>query len=107
VQWFRDQTWPGNVRELKNALESVASICPQGQITMEDIQLLYPNVQRTKQTQNHFPDTEETLDEQVKALEIRLIHRALEKSQGNRTKAAKQLGISRQGLIKKIERYGL
>ena len=107
VQWFRDQTWPGNVRELKNALESVASICPQGQITMEDIQLLYPNVQRTNQTVNRFPDTEETLDEQVKALEIRLIHHALEKSQGNRTKAAKQLGISRQGLIKKIERYGL
>jgi two-component system response regulator AtoC len=92
---------------LKNALESVASICPQGQITMEDIQLLYPNVQRTNQTVNRFPDTEETLDEQVKALEIRLIHYALEKSQGNRTQAAKQLGISRQGLIKKIERYGL
>ena len=107
VQWFRDQTWPGNVRELKNALESVASICPQGQITMEDIQLLYPNVQRTNQTVNRFPDTEDTLDEQVKALEIRLIHHALEKSQGNRTQAAKQLGISRQGLIKKIERYGL
>tara|TARA_R110001632_G_scaffold71692_3_gene166228 strand:+ start:4218 stop:5582 length:1365 start_codon:yes stop_codon:yes gene_type:complete len=107
VQWFRDQTWPGNVRELKNALESVASICPQGQITMEDIQLLYPNVQRTNQTVNRFPDTEETLDEQVKALEIRLIHHSLEKSQGNRTQAAKQLGISRQGLIKKIERYGL
>jgi two-component system NtrC family response regulator len=107
VQWFRDQTWPGNVRELKNALESVASICPQGQITMEDIQLLYPNVQRTNQTVNRFPDTEDTLDEQVKALEIRLIHNALEKSQGNRTQAAKQLGISRQGLIKKIERYGL
>ncbi|WP_392385588.1 sigma-54-dependent transcriptional regulator [Marinomonas primoryensis] len=107
VQWFRDQTWPGNVRELKNALESVASICPQGQITMEDIQLLYPNVQRANQTVNRFPDTEETLDEQVKALEIRLIHHALEKSQGNRTQAAKQLGISRQGLIKKIERFGL
>ncbi|ETI60257.1 sigma-54-dependent transcriptional regulator [Marinomonas profundimaris] len=107
VQWFRDQSWPGNVRELKNALESVASICPQGQITLDDIQLLYPNVQRTNQTQNRYPDTEETLDEQVKALEIRLIHHALEKSQGNRTQAAKQLGISRQGLIKKIERYGL
>jgi two-component system response regulator AtoC len=107
VQWFRDQTWPGNVRELKNALESVASICPQGQITMEDIQLLYPNVQRANQTVNRFPDTEGTLDEQVKALEIRLIHHALEKSQGNRTQAAKQLGISRQGLIKKIERFGL
>lgn len=107
VQWFRDQAWPGNVRELKNALESVASICPKGMISMDDIQLLYPNVQRTNQAKNRFPDTEGTLDEQVKALEIRLIHQALETCQDNRTQAAKQLGISRQGLIKKIERYGL
>ncbi|MDO6804837.1 sigma 54-interacting transcriptional regulator, partial [Wenyingzhuangia sp. 1_MG-2023] len=42
MHWFRSQTWPGNVRELRNALESVASICPEGQITLEDIQLLYP-----------------------------------------------------------------
>ncbi|WOD06313.1 helix-turn-helix domain-containing protein [Marinomonas sp. GJ51-6] len=38
---------------------------------------------------------------------MHLSHNALEKHQGNRTQAAKQLGISRQVLIKKIERYGL
>lgn len=106
VQWFRDQTWPGNVRELKNALESVASICPQGQITMEDIQLLYPSGEPVHHAMTSVTTTDATLDEQVRDLEIRLITQALEKSQGNRTQAAKQLGISRQGLIKKIERYG-
>ncbi|ETX09618.1 response regulator [Marinomonas ushuaiensis DSM 15871] len=109
LQWFREQTWQGNVRELKNAIESVASICPAGRITMEDIQLLYPNVQSTSANQTITTATanQGTLDEQVKDLEIRLIHHALENSQNNRTQAAKQLGISRQGLIKKIERYGL
>lgn len=107
VQWFRDQSWPGNVRELKNALESVASICPQGRITMEDIQLLYPSGESVRQTMASLPTSDASLDEQVRDLEIRLINQALEKSQGNRTQAAKQLGISRQGLIKKIERYGL
>ncbi|PYF82487.1 MULTISPECIES: sigma-54 dependent transcriptional regulator [Marinomonas] len=107
VQWFRDQTWPGNVRELKNALESVASICPQGQITMEDIQLLYPSGEAIRQTPISTPTNDASLDEQVRDLEIRLINQALEKNQGNRTQAAKQLGISRQGLIKKIERYGV
>ncbi|MGJ8648572.1 MAG: sigma-54-dependent transcriptional regulator [Marinomonas colpomeniae] len=109
VQWFRDQTWPGNVRELKNALESVASICPEGRISMEDIQLLYPSVDRISNTQLIVDSSmsEATLDQQVRELEIRLIHHALDQSKGNRTQAAKQLGISRQGLIKKIERYGM
>ncbi|MEP0073870.1 MAG: sigma-54 dependent transcriptional regulator [Marinomonas sp.] len=113
LQWFREQTWQGNVRELKNALESVASICPTGRITMEDIQLLYPNVKSTNANQTNDQASiqantnQGTLDEQVKDLEIRLIHHALENCHNNRTQAAKQLGISRQGLIKKIERYGL
>ena len=107
VQWFRDQPWPGNVRELKNTLESVASICPQGRITMEDIQLLYPNGEKIRPTSVNLPTSDASLDEQVRDLEIRLITQALEKNQGNRTQAAKQLGISRQGLIKKIERYEL
>lgn len=107
VQWFRDQSWPGNVRELKNALESVASICSQNRITLEDIQLLYPSGEPVRQTMASLPTSDASLDEQVRDLEIRLINQALEKNQGNRTQAAKQLGISRQGLIKKIERYGL
>lgn len=106
MQWFRHQTWPGNVRELKNTLESVASICPQGLISLDDIQLLYPKGQRTAVPVN-LPISDATLDEQVRDLEVRLITQALEKHQGNRTQAAKQLGISRQGLIKKIERYGV
>ena len=109
VQWFRDQTWPGNVRELKNTLESVASICPEGRITLDDIQLLYPSSAPVFVTPltSHLSLNDISLDEQVRDLEIRLITQALEKHQGNRTQAAKQLGISRQGLIKKIERYGV
>jgi two-component system NtrC family response regulator len=108
VQWFREQAWPGNVRELKNALESVASICPAGHITMEDIHLLYPSIGAyAAPAIGTTPDSDATLDEQVRALEIRLIQKALATTQENRTQAAKQLGLSRQGLIKKIERYGL
>ncbi|MGO3346187.1 MAG: sigma-54-dependent transcriptional regulator [Marinomonas sp.] len=108
VQWFRQQPWPGNVRELKNALESVASICSAGKITMDDIHLLYPSNEVPRvSTQTPEPDSDATLDEQVRALEIRLIKKALATTQDNRTQAAKQLGLSRQGLIKKIERYGV
>lgn len=106
VQWFRAQSWPGNVRELKNTLESVASICPEGRITMDDIYLLYPNSGAQISAPREASVKHGTLDDQVRQLEIALIKQALEESGDNRTQAAKQLGISRQGLLKKIERYG-
>lgn len=112
MQWFRRQQWPGNVRELKNTLDSVVSICPQGCITLEDIQLLYPDAsaqQSVEQlaTANSLLPDDKTLEEQVRELEIRLIRQALDASDDNRSQAARQLGLSRQGLLKKIERYGL
>ena len=47
------------------------------------------------------------LDEAVQALEIRLIKQAMQQSSGNKSKAARLLGLSRQGLLKKIDRYQL
>jgi transcriptional regulator with PAS, ATPase and Fis domain len=47
------------------------------------------------------------LEEQVKALEIRLIKRALAQHHDNKTHSAQALGITRQGLINKIKRYDL
>lgn len=40
-------------------------------------------------------------------LERQLIEETLEKNQGNHTRAAEQLGLSRQGLLKKMHRYGI
>lgn len=122
LNWFRQQHWPGNVRELKNALDSVVSIARNGEVTLSDIALLYPDRQTKKveliseESQAIKADNvnemigvnlDQTLDEQVKNLEIQLIDMALLLHQGNRSQAARQLGLSRQGLIKKIERYGI
>lgn len=112
LQWFRQRPWKGNVRELKNTLESVAAIAVAGQITLTEIQLLNYDVA----PQSHSPilTSEEkpvsfthSLDEQVQELEIKLIRKALDTTGHNKTQSAKLLGLSRQGLIKKIERYGL
>ncbi|MGB5854349.1 MAG: sigma-54 dependent transcriptional regulator [Oceanisphaera sp.] len=104
--WFIQRSWPGNVRELKSALDSVAAIARNGVITLDDIGLLYPDAQVPSRFQApaHPGDS---LDAQVRALEISLISQALTKHQNNRTHAAQALGLSRQGLLKKIERYGL
>jgi len=108
ISWFLQKHWPGNVRELKNTLESVAAIAQQGVIRLADIQLLH------LEHQSMDTDTElvlgsdlSSLDEQVKALEIRLIQQAMAQYKGNKSQASRMLGISRQGLLKKIERYGL
>ncbi len=132
--WFRLQQWPGNVRELKNALESVVSIARNGEVTLQDIALLYPNAtqelldggqlgqgvdlqgiglieKRSKASINQhggsLVDLTVSMEQQVKQLEIQLMYSALEHCQGNRSQAARLLGLSRQGLLKKIERYGL
>ncbi|WP_230400370.1 sigma-54-dependent transcriptional regulator [Zooshikella ganghwensis] len=106
LHWFITQPWPGNVRELKNTLESVAAIAQQPVIGINDIEFLNGN--KLSQSFNTIPElSNETLDNQVRHLEIRLILDALQQVQGNRTHAARKLGLSRQGLLKKMERYGI
>ncbi|AEY02665.1 two component sigma-54-specific Fis family transcriptional regulator [Oceanimonas sp. GK1] len=104
-QWFIERRWPGNVRELKSTLDSVAAIAQGGLITLDDIALLYPEA-RDSSPAMPSPGGD-TLEAQVRALEISLITEALARHGNNRTHAAQALGLSRQGLLKKIERYGL
>ncbi len=110
LQWFLQRSWPGNVRELRNTLESVAAIARHGVVQLADIQLLQFDVDSSADDsapQTAAGDGSGSLDEQVRLLEIRLLSDALTQSQGNRSQAARLLGLSRQGLLKKIERYGL
>jgi two-component system response regulator AtoC len=122
LQWFLQRSWPGNVRELKNTLESVVAISQHGVVQLSDIELLHMDAASPVQSHklagavggSSLPVTEGdmlisglSLDEQVRNLEISLLMNALQQSQGNRSQAARALGLSRQGLLKKIERYGL
>lgn len=107
MAWFLQQTFPGNVRELKNTLESVLAIAQGGVVTLSDIQLLHLTPQQTPAAMPLLASPGLSLDEQVRQLEVSLLTQALLESQGNRSQAARVLGLSRQGLLKKIERYGL
>jgi DNA-binding NtrC family response regulator len=113
-QWFFNTLWPGNVRELKNTLESAAAVCLKNEITIQEIQLIRGDESATNnsasnklQETNYSEFSDRPLEEQVRALEIKLIKRALFQHQDNKTHSAQALGITRQGLINKIKRYQL
>jgi DNA-binding NtrC family response regulator len=100
--------WPGNVRELKNTVEQMVLMCSGDMIDAEDlpdtIRLRHPAPSRGVRPEELFrPGTVPTMEEVERAA---IVH-ALHETHGNRTRAAQLLGISRQTLRTKIERYGL
>jgi len=107
LSWFLQRDWPGNIRELKNTLESVAAVAQGGVISMADISLLHPEAVTAGTPQAVTEAGVQLLDQAVQQLEIRMIKQALEQCNGNKSQAARQLGLSRQGLLKKIDRYQL
>jgi two-component system, NtrC family, response regulator HydG len=102
-----EYSWPGNVRELEHEVRRLVYLCPPGEAI--DSTMISPHVVGTGPDGGTGPAALATLDlaQNVHALERRLIAEALAKAGGNRTQAAKLLGVSRNGLNIKIERLGL
>ena len=107
LSWFLQRDWPGNIRELKNTLESVAAVAQGGVISMADISLLHPEAVAAATVAPEAVTDSLLLDPAVQQLEIRRITQAMQQTGGNKTRAASLLGLSRQGLLKKLQRYKL
>ncbi len=100
--------WEGNVRELEHEVRRLVYLCPEGGTIDSSLlppEILHPVVPHDPRDLEVAADL--TLERQVEALERRLVTIALARAKGNRSKAAKLLGISRNGLALKIERLGL
>ncbi len=93
---LRAHAWPGNVRELENALESLVALSPEGSL---DLALL-PGPAAPAAAPL-------ALKQRVEAYERGLVAEALRACRGNRTEAARLLGISRVTLHDKLNKYGL
>jgi len=99
---LRAHGWPGNIRELQNAIERAFALSAADTITLDDL----PAALRDDAVPPlDAPDGAAlpTLGE----AERRLIAAALRHSGGNKNEAARLLGIDRQRLYRKIEKYGL
>lgn len=93
--------WPGNVREMKHLLERAVLLSGGGEITSDALSLGPKESGQTGTTETNISDL--TLD----SAELMLIKQALEKTGGNVSKAARELGITRMALRYRMKKYNL
>lgn len=102
VDLLMKYNYPGNVRELENIIERAVVLCRDRIITLNDI----PNSIKGFKNESLLPETGSgSLNEQVEALEKKLIYDALSQSEGNQTVAAKLLGLTERNIRYKIQKY--
>lgn len=105
LEVFGRYEWPGNVRELKNTLESLVVLSGRTTLSAEDL----PEKFFRDQAPRNGEEKEEERDSELnlKDLSKQTILKALEACRGNRTEAARQLGISRRTLHRRLNEFGL
>jgi DNA-binding NtrC family response regulator len=99
--------WPGNVRQLKNEVERAAILATAKDSWITPEQLSEGiSAEETRLSEGTFSfNPEEAPRKVVDRLERQITESVLRKCSGNKTKAAKLLGITRMGLIKRLKRY--
>lgn len=96
---LKKYSWPGNIRELQHALERAIIMCDHKVLMPEDFNFL--QIENTSINSDTVPSM--NLDE----LEKNVIQRAVNKYEGNISKAAKELGLTRASLYRRLEKHGL
>lgn len=99
-----DSPWPGNTRQLQNEIKRVAVLARRRIITEEELEDGVCG--HSDEPAAAQPARSHSLQSKVEELEKRMIREALEANHQNQQRAAKALGLSRQGLINKMKRYG-
>ncbi|QDV92379.1 DNA-binding transcriptional response regulator [Phycisphaerae bacterium RAS2] len=95
--------WPGNVRELRNAINQMVVFASGDTLDVKDL----PATPPISATTDIVPVRPRPFSATLKELEVVAIQHALASNQGNREKAAKQLGIGARTLYRKIKEYGI
>jgi len=107
IEAMQSYLWPGNVRELENCVERAVVLCRGEQIDAPD---LPPAVLNGRTAVEHIApliDGGLTLSEALADSEKKIILATLERRNGSRNEAARELGINRTTLYKKMRRYEL
>jgi two-component system response regulator FlrC len=91
VEFLKDRQWRGNIRELENAIQRAVLLCGSDSVTVKDFM---------------FDDTDESFNGRIRDMEKDMILKTLREVSGNKTKAAKILGVSVRTIRNKLNEYG-
>jgi two-component system, NtrC family, response regulator HydG len=101
LRHLKQYAWPGNVRELQHAIERAVILARGNTLTPDDFFFgSSPAALATGTLPGH-----DAL--QIESMERRMIQQAMQKHAGNITDVARELGLSRQALYRRMEKYGL
>jgi DNA-binding NtrC family response regulator len=103
AQKLLDYEWPGNVRELSNYIERAVTLAESSELCVVDLP------EKVRSYELARVGAEQALPQQIiplHELQERYIENVLRSVQGNKTQAAKLLGVDRRTLYRKLERYG-
>ena len=108
---FAQHMWPGNVRQLRNEIRRAVAMSVPGTAVTPDLlspELARLDTSRRRQADHRpaRPSATTTLSAAVDQLERDLIRDALNRSDGNISESARQLGLTRRGLYLKLRRLG-
>jgi DNA-binding NtrC family response regulator len=104
--------WPGNIRELENEVKRAAVLTPGKKINFEDLSETVKEERLEPLELDPAPSTpagksKQSLKDRVTVLEIQMIRDAMAQTGNDKRRTAKMLGLSHQGLLNKLKRYGL
>jgi transcriptional regulator with GAF, ATPase, and Fis domain len=102
MQLLAGHYWPGNVRELQNVIERACALATGSQLEASDIQLDSPRNRANSSSDRFLPDGM-TLDQ----WEDEMIREALKRAGGNKSQAARLLGLSRNALRYRLSKIGI
>ena len=103
VRRLQEMNWPGNVRELENTVNRLAIFAPTGRISRADVE-----AETRRGQESLYPETAAGgAPDRLVELEREHIVRILKQTHGNKSEAARRLGIERKTLYKKALRLGI
>jgi len=109
VQWLMQRRWPGNVRELRNVVERVSLLADDDEVDVDDLEELVDRddgrvareVEKMARAILALPDR---AGSKLEFVERAVLHHAIEMCAGNKTKAARLIGLDRRALDRRWQR---